>query len=165
MEENKMKLIMAFIMGFAFLIIGTIIAFVLVSNVAEIEEDVTGLGSASDDQNILSDNGTSTSFTTYGTGVTGVSATRHNQTWLEFDGVNDLVIFNNNSEFNINTSTVLAWIKPNNNSNNGRVVSKALSYDMYLDGGTIKGTWAGLSDRLILLFGVYKKLSNIGGGL
>jgi len=79
------KIIIGLIMGITALIIGTIIAFVLISNVADIEVDVTGLDYISSSQSILAES--TATLSPIGEGITSNSLTSKNQTWLEFDGV------------------------------------------------------------------------------
>jgi len=71
------------IVGMVFLIIATS-AFIL----NEFGEAVE-LEPSSSSQTILSDNGTGTTLSPVGEGVTSYSATVKNRTWLSFDGVND----------------------------------------------------------------------------
>lgn len=62
-------------------------------------------------QNTLADNSTITTLSPTGEGITSLSATRHNDSWMEFDGVNDGV---NAPHISLNLSagnSLSVWIK------------------------------------------------------
>ncbi len=95
-----------------FLIVAIIIisfGLVIFVNVFEVSQtmDTTAF---SDSQNILSDNGTSTTLDPVGAGVTSSSFTRLNQTWLDFDGEDDYVEIDNIPYSNDYSYSV--WFKP-----------------------------------------------------
>lgn len=102
MVDNK--LITMIVMGVVSLIVGTIIAFVLVQNVADIEGDVAGTTLININESILADNGTATSLTQ--TPSTFTSATTKNNSWLSFDGVNNYILVNTRS-----METITFWYK------------------------------------------------------
>jgi len=84
-EDNKL-------IEIAFLII--VLGIVVVIGVQIMDgyrEGILTTNSTSTTQNILSDNSTSTTLTPIGEGITSSSFTSKNQTWLEFDGVNDSI--------------------------------------------------------------------------
>ena len=60
-------------------------------------------------------------------GITSLTATRLNQTWLEFDGVDDVIQVNNSNNYNFsgNGFTVMFWL--NHSVPSGGVISKYLT--------------------------------------
>jgi len=102
MMENKVAIVMTLIFGITTLIVGTIIAFTLVSNVASIEGDVSGYTPTSTTQSLLTSS--SATLSPVGEGITSSSATHKNQTWLEFDGVEDYVGIQDNNLVDLNFS-------------------------------------------------------------
>ena len=113
--DNKIGLITAIVMGVVALIIGVVIAFTLVSNVADIEEDVTGYTNTTATQSILTSS--TATLTPVGQGISSSSVTGKNQTWLEFDGVDDNVNLNrpfNFDDSNNNFSVCLSFTRDDN---------------------------------------------------
>ena len=76
------------------LVIGLVIG-IGVYIASDIEDETAVKTSESSVQFILSDNATANTLTPVGEGISSSSATVKNQTWLEFDGVNDFVEINN----------------------------------------------------------------------
>lgn len=110
------------ILYFVLVLIATILFGTLATIVADKansnEMKIDNTFVASTGNNILSYNGTSTLLSPSGEGVNTITtATRHNQSWMEFDGVNDKVIIPFSSELNMSITnlTVMAWVKVNNN--------------------------------------------------
>lgn len=116
-EENRLKIILIVI---SLAIISMIILLLyIIINIIPSSAISNSILSNSNGQNILADNSTSTTLSPSGEGVTSLSATRHNQTWLEFDGVNDYVFIPDDSYKTISywvNNTVNSWINVVNNS-------------------------------------------------
>ena len=113
---NEKGIITKLLFGIILLIIGIIIVFILIQNVRGIYETVDSDTIENYLQVLLINNGTLTSLTPIGEGITSLTATRSNQSWLEFDGVNDYV---NASKLEILVGTnwsVSGWFIWRNNS-------------------------------------------------
>lgn len=92
-------------------------------------------------------------------GISSASVQVYNQTWLDFDGVNDYVDINNNHYFNQNFSrfSLSFWIKANSylsqggNSTGARIFDKPSHYTIYMKNNTglINFDTVGLSDNFM----------------
>jgi len=109
--EISFKLTIAVVFGIALLIIAAVIGFLLVQNVSSIYEEVETSATLSETYAPL------TSLTNYitptGEGITSSEVKAYNQTWLDFDGVDDYVNVDNSSLFssnNTNEITITMWI-------------------------------------------------------
>ncbi len=106
------------------LAIGIIILAIVVSVGAVIminyQEAVLITNSTSSSQNILADNNSAQTITPVEEGITSLSATRKNDSWLEFDGVNDIINTSYISPFNLTGNySISAWIRTIKNSSVG----------------------------------------------
>jgi hypothetical protein len=104
--DNKVKLILGLVFGVAMLIVAVIIGFLLVQNVAEIEvSDHAGTQTETYSPSTSLTNTLSPS----GEGITSFTAQTYNQTWLDFDGVDDKRIEIPHSSSYSNNFTEMSW--------------------------------------------------------
>jgi uncharacterized protein (UPF0333 family) len=111
--DNKVKLILGLVFGVAMLIVAVIIGFLLVQNVAEIEvSDHAGTQTETYSPSTSLTNTLSPS----GEGITSESVEARENSWINFDGVDDYVeIPHHESQLGSNLSngfTISAWINP-----------------------------------------------------
>ena len=105
----EMKPIALFMTVFIIIILGIVVIQQSASNAELIDR-----GSDSSSGNILADNGTATTLSPVGVGITSNTATANNDSWLEFDGVNDKIFKTAPSlgvALNGTDITISAWIK------------------------------------------------------
>jgi len=89
--------------------------------------------SGSSNQSILSDNGTSTTISPIGTGITSLTATAINNSWLSFDGVNDYAYLPYNY-------TISLWFK-NDTSDWTQLINSSGTIDSTYINGILNDTW------------------------
>jgi len=122
MVENKT--VLTIVGGIGFLILLVIITLFIVSIFTDVYEDFTDT-TLSSSGIVLADNGTATTLTESATGIT--SATAHNDSWLEFDGINDWVSLTNSEDRPTTNATITGWMKPNNIFNSGKLLRIGVS--------------------------------------
>tara|TARA_R100001530_G_scaffold24998_1_gene20222 strand:+ start:3307 stop:4122 length:816 start_codon:yes stop_codon:yes gene_type:complete len=126
-----MKPIALFMIVFIIIILGIVVIQQSASNAELIDR-----GSDSSSGNILADNGTATTLSPVGVGITSNTATANNNSWLEFDGVNDFINTSQSDlELDIGTLnyTISLWLK--SGIKQPTQYRRILEYGGYAEGG------------------------------
>lgn len=100
------------VLGAGGLIILVVLTFIVVSNVALVHDGVDSLVSNSSEEAILIES--TTTLSPIGEGITSSEVKAYNNTWLEFDGVNDRVQFPESIESELkmvnSNITISVWL-------------------------------------------------------
>jgi len=141
--EINFKLIIAVVFGIALLIIAVVIGFLLVQNVSSIHEGVETSDTLS--ETFAPVTSLTNSLTPIGEGITSSSVKTYNDSWMEFDGVNDKIEIDYSSSLNLsNNFTISTWSYVNYNSTvdediSGIIHSPNNSIQRYSTQGNIYG--------------------------